>query len=85
MPMKKKRRTVTPAQLEKAKYQATGDAVRVAMAIFFTVMCDKEGADVETMQRIWREVEDLSDSVSRGYVSAKDMRTVLDEEYDIRI
>lgn len=55
------------------------------MAIFFTVLFDKGGADKETMQTIWREVENLSDSVVKGYVSVPDLIRVLDEEYDIVI
>lgn len=39
----------------------------------------------EQLQRIWREVEALSESVRDGYVSAPDLIRVLREEYEIDI
>lgn len=80
-----RRRPATQADILRAKDQATGDGCRLAMAIFFTVLVDKEEADQEVMQRIWSEVEDLSDSVVKGYVSVSDLVRVLNEEYDIVI
>ena len=64
---------------------ATVDACRVTLAIFFTALLDKEGMDTEQLQRIWREVEALSESVRDGYVSAHDLIRVLREEYEIDI
>ena len=80
-----RRRPATQADVKRAKEQATGDGCRLAMAIFFTVLFDKGGADKETMQTIWSEVEGLSDSVVKGYVSVPDLVRVLNEEYDIVI
>ena len=48
-------------------------------------LLDKEGMDAEQLQRIWREVEALSESVRDGYVSAPDLIRVLREEYEIDI
>lgn len=61
------------------------DACRVTLAIFFTALLDKEGMDAEQLQRIWREVEALSESVRDGYVSAPDLIRVLRDEYEIDI
>ena len=87
--MKKKvnprRRPATEADVERAKKDALEEAVVYAMAIFFTVLCDKEQADKEIMQRVWNEVNELSDSVTKGYVSISDLRRTLNEEYDIVI
>lgn len=58
---------------------------RKALAIFFTALLDKEGMEAEQLQRIWREVEALSESVRDGYVSAPDLIRVLREEYEIDI
>lgn len=44
------------ADVQRAKDTATADACRVTLAIFFTVLLDKEGMDAEQLQRIWREV-----------------------------
>lgn len=75
----------TQADVKRAKDKATGDACRACMAIFFTVLLDKEQADKETLQRVWGEVESLSDSVAKGYASISDLMRVLREEYEIRI
>lgn len=80
-------RTVLAMQLDvqRAKDTATADACRVTLAIFFTALLDKEGMGAEQLQRIWREVESLSESVRDGYVSAPDLIRVLREEYEIDI
>lgn len=75
----------TQADVKRAKDKATSDACRACMAIFFTVLLDKEQADKETLQRVWGEVESLSDSVAKGYASISDLMRVLREEYEIRI
>ena len=48
-------------------------------------LLDKEGMGAEQLQRIWHEVEALSESVRDGYVSAPDLIRVLREEYEIDI
>lgn len=72
-------------QLRRAKDAATADACRVTLAIFFTALLDKEGMGAEQLQRIWREVEALPESVRDGYVSAPDLIRVLRDEYEIDI
>ena len=68
------------ADVQRAKDTATADACRVTLAIFFTALLDKEGMDAEQLQRIWREVEALSESVRDGYLIR-----VLRVEYEIDI
>ena len=80
-----RRRPATMADVQRAKDTATADACRVTLAIFFTALLDKEGMDAEQLQRIWREVEALSESVRDGYVSASDLIRVLRDEYEIDI
>lgn len=80
-----RRRPATMADVQRAKDAATADACRVTLAIFFTALLDKEGMEAEQLQRIWREVEALSESVRDGYVSAPDLIRVLREEYEIDI
>lgn len=79
-----RRKPATQADVKRAKDKATSDACRACMAIFFTVLLDKERADKETLQRVWGEVESLSDSVAKGYVSISDLMRVLRDEYEIR-
>lgn len=80
-----RRKPATQADVERAKTDAQAEAINIAMAIFFTVLCDKEHADKEIMRRVWDEVNDLSDSISKGYVNVSDLRDVLKREYDIEI
>lgn len=55
------------------------------MVIFFTVLLDKFAASKDDLQRVWDEVNSLSDSVKQKYVSLADLKTVLVEEYDIHL
>ena len=85
--MKKKvnpnRRPATVADVEKAKKKAQSQAINIAWAIFFTVMRDKEGWGVKRLRRLWDEVNDLSDSISGGYVSVSDLMETLEAEAGI--
>lgn len=79
--------TLTEADLKKivkaATDKATETAIKLSSAIFFTVLCDKEQADKEIMQRVWLEVENLSDSIAKKYVTVHDLIKTLSDEYDI--
>ena len=80
-----RRRPATQADVKRAKREAQNEALSLSMVIFLTVMKDKEGATNEDLYRIWKEIEDLSDSVAQGYVDLWDLRTVLREEYNIHV
>ena len=79
------RRPVTIATVNRARDDAKDQAVSLAIALFLTVMCDKFGFDAEQLQRVWAEVNALSDSVVKGYVNVQDLKQVLREEYGIEI
>ena len=78
-----RRRPVSKADVDRAKRDAQGKAVNIAWAIFFTVMADKEGYGKKRLKRIWNEVNNLSDSISEGYVNVNDLIRTLDEEMGI--
>ena len=78
-----RKRPVSQADIIKAKKDAQNKAINYAWAIFFTVMVDKEGYGRKRLNRIWEEVCDLSDSISKGYVSVYDLMKVLDDEMGI--
>ena len=80
-----RRRPATQADVERARDDAVRETVRFCMVVFFTVLLDKFAASKEDLQRVWDEVNDLSDSVKKKYVSLKDLKTVLVEEYDIHL
>lgn len=74
---------VTLADIKKAKIEAQNTAVTFAWAILFSVLRDKEGWGRKRLSRLWDEVNDLSDSVSKGYVSIYDLMKTLEEEAGI--
>ena len=78
-----RRKPATQADVKRAKQEAQDKAISLAMCLFLTVMKDKENASNEDLKRIWKEIEDLSDSVVQGYVDLNDLRTTLKEEYGI--
>lgn len=73
------RRTATAKDVQRAK----SDAVTQVWAIFFTVMHDKEGYGKKRLKRLWKHVNELSDSITRGYVKISDLRKTLDEEMGV--
>lgn len=80
-----RRKPATQADVKRAKREAQNEALSLSMVIFLTVMKDKEGATNEDLYRIWKEIEDLSDSVVHGYVDLWDLKTVLEKEYNIHV
>lgn len=79
------RQPVNRAMVRKIAEETKDEAVSLAIALFLTVMCDKFGFDAESLQAVWAEVNDLSDSVVKGYVNVADLKQVLREEYGIEI
>ena len=80
-----RRRPATMADVNRAVEQATNDALTASAAIFLTVLCDKKGADAEIIQRVWQEMQELSQSIIDGYVSVSDLRDTLRKEYNINV
>lgn len=80
-----RRRPATMADVNRAVEQATNDALAASAAIFLTVLCDKESADAEIIQRVWEEMQELSQSIIDGYVSVADLKDTLRKEYGVNI
>ena len=80
-----RRRPATMVDVNRAVAQATNDALAASAAIFLTVLCDKENADAEIVQRVWQEMQELSQSIIDGYVSVSDLRDTLRKEYNINV
>ena len=80
-----RRRPATMADVNRAVEQATNDALAASAAIFLTVLCDKESADAEIVQRVWQEMQELSQSIIDGYVSVADLKDTLRKEYGVDI
>lgn len=80
-----RRRPATRADVERAKQDATRLATKRAFILLFNVLRDKEGYDLDGLQRIWNETMDLADGVAKGYCKLSDLNEVLREEEGIRI
>ena len=80
-----RRRPATMADVNRAVAKATNDTLTASAAIFLTVLCDKENADAEIVQRVWQEMQELSQSIIDGYVSVSDLRDTLRKEYNINV
>ena len=76
---------VSKADLDRAKKDARELAVDTAIALFLTVLRDKEGYGPKRIRRVWDEVQELSDSVVQGYVSIDDLKAALRDEAGINI
>lgn len=76
-------RPASQADIIKAKKQAQTQAINITWAIFFTVMRDKEGYGKKRLRRVWNAVNELSDSIAKGYVNVKDLMRTLAEEAGI--
>jgi len=80
-----RRQPVTMADVKRAKGDAQDKALQAAWSIFFTVLRDKEGYTLDDLRRTWEEVEDLSDSIAKGYCTVSDLREILKLEEGVSL
>lgn len=80
-----RRRPATMADIKRASKRAQDKAMTYTAAIFLTVLYDKFGFSKDDIRRVWSEANDLSDSVTQGYVSLSDLLNVLEREYETRV
>lgn len=87
--MKKKvnprRIPVSAADLKRAKDMASDKGVKLAIAIFLTVLCDDFGFSKEQVQYAWKRLNKLSEEIGEGRISTRDLLMVLKEEYGIEL
>lgn len=75
----------TQADVKRAKEQGYAEGVEAALAMVLYAIADKEHFPKWQIQRIGKEVNDVSDSVIKGYVTIPDILHMLKEEYDIEV
>lgn len=78
-----RRRPATEADVKRAKASASDESVKLAIAIFLTVLCDDFNFDKDQLQLAWERMDKLSESIKEHRVSAWDLVEVLREEYGI--
>lgn len=78
-----RRRPASEADVKRAKASASDEAVKLAIAIFLTVLCDDFNFDKDQLQLAWERMDKLSEEIKERRVSAWDLVEVLKEEYGI--
>ena len=80
-----RRQPASKADVKRAELRGRDDGIKFASALFLMALRDKEGFDLEALQKVWKEVGDLADSIAEGYCSIEDLHTVLESEAGARI
>lgn len=80
-----KKKPATEADVIKAKKQATYEAMERILMLVLYVLVDKHNAPRDDIQQLANEVNYMADSVSKGYVSWRDIEHVLLDEYEVKI
>lgn len=80
-----RRQPASKADVKRAELRGRDDGIKFASALFLMALRDKEGFDLEALQKVWKEVGDLADSIAEGYCSIEDLNTVLESEAGARI
>ena len=73
------------SDVNKLKNDATSIGIRYAMVIFLYVMREKEGYGDKRLKRVYDEMNDVVDSINKGYINLNDLEQVLSLEYDLTI
>lgn len=80
-----RRQPVTMADVKRAKGDAEDRALTAAWSIFFTVLRDKRGFNLDELREIWEDVESLSESIAKGYCTVSDLREILKLEEGVHL
>ena len=87
--MKKKvnprRKPATHADVEKAKNQASSEAIRKILYLVLYILIDKHDAPKEDIHQLADEVNYYADSISQGYITWKDVERVVRDEYEVEL
>ena len=78
-----RRKPASEADVKRAKTSASDQAVKLAIAIFLTVLCDDFSFDKDQIQFAWERMDKLSEEIAERRISARDLITVLREEYNV--
>ena len=87
--MKKKvnprRKPVSQADVNRAKDQATSEAIRRILYLVLYILIDKHEAPKEDIKQLAAEVNYYADSISQGYITWKDVERVVRDEYEVEL
>lgn len=80
-----RKRPATGADVEKAKKDATNEAIKRTLYLILYILIEKHEAPYEDIQQLASEVNYYADSITKGYVSWKDIERVVVYEYDVSL
>ena len=80
-----RRKPATQADVERAKNQATSDAIRRILYLVLYILIDKHDAPKDDIHQLAAEVNYYADSISRGYITWKDVERVVRDEYEVEL
>lgn len=80
-----RKRPATGADVERAKKDATNEAIKRTLYLILYILIEKHGAPYEDIQQLASEVNYYADSITKGYVSWKDIERVVVYEYDVSL
>lgn len=79
-----RRKPASYADVDRAWKEGCIEGMRLAEAIFLTVLHDRH-ADEVNVQMVWDEIVDKTEAMDKGYFTAADLRRTLKEEYGIEL
>ena len=71
--------------MNRAKASASDQAIKLAIAIFLTVLKDRFDFDNDQICEAWEAMNKLSEEIKEKRISAWDLVNVLEEEYGISV
>ena len=80
-----RKRHATGADVERAKKDATNEAIKRILYLVLYILIEKHEAPYEDIQQLASEVNYYADSITKGYVSWKDIERVVIEEYKVSL
>ena len=79
------KRPATMADVNRAKNNATIEAMHRSLLLVLFVLIDKHNAPYEDIQQFAEEINYYADSIAKGYVRWPDIERVVEDEYDVHL
>ena len=73
----------TQADVDKAYERGRTDGAKSSIIIMMYAMKDKFGASDEELTQFFEAMTYIVDSINKGYITEKDLQTVIKEDYDM--
>jgi isopropylmalate/homocitrate/citramalate synthase len=73
----------TQADVDRAYERGKADGAKSSIIIMMYAMKDKFGASDEELSEFFSAITYTVDSINKGYITEKDLQTVIKEEYDL--